>query len=574
MGFDDAGDGGSKSAAGTEHANDMKTGLGAILAATALVAAQAFAAESPAPSPPGPEVEAIRREMQQLRQDYERRIQALEERLKQVEQGPAVSNAVTQAPATAVSKTNAVPSMAERSKAFAALEFQRDTESREWALAQEQRRPFRERVEQVLYDFVDIGGYFRAGYGRNDMGGPQTGFQAPGAFAKYRLGNEAENYGELVFGKNWYVPELFSLDSQVRPDGTPSGPIARTQIRLAFYEPYSDYTSASAMQVTLPEAWAEVGNVVAAQPSLKFWAGNRFYRRQDIHINDFYFYNMSGGGGGFEDLELPFGKVAFAWIGNGAQSGIYSSDIAALPDPNNLAGFSKQSLDLSIYDIPMPWGKGELGLVYAIESSGKDSRGMQAPNTDGFALTFLHRHDHFLSQDGFNRLSIQIGEAAAKTFTSGYETFTATNGTFIIPDPPGSWRFRVTENFVIQPWKHFSISPALVYQYTDYNNELGVRQWFSAGVRPIYHFNRNFSVAFEAGADYVSDSAEGYRGTLYKLTLAPQISLGDRFFSRPVIRFYITYAGWPSSFEGVVGGNDYVNQSSGISWGAQMETWW
>ena len=572
----------------------MKTGLGPILTVTVLLAVQALAADPPPNPSSNAEVDAIRKEMQQLRLDYERRIQALEQRLQQVEQATprpdSGSNAVVQVPAIpstnavarpdaiatapAGSLSNAAPTMAERSKAFAAREFQRNTETREWALAQEQRQPIKERVEHVLNDFVDIGGYFRAGYGRNDTGGPQAAFQAPGAFAKYRLGNEAENYGELVFGKNWYVPNLFSLDSNVRPDDTPSGPIARTQIRMAFYDPYSDYGSASAVQVTLPEAWAAVGNVFATQPSLKFWAGNRFYRRQDIHINDFYFYNMSGGGGGFEDLELPFGKAAFAWIGNGAQSGIYSSDIAALPDPDNLAGFSKQSFDLSLYDVPLPWGKGEFGLVFAAESSGKDSLGKQGPNSGGVALTFLHRHDHFISDDGFNRFSIQFGTSAAKTFTSGYETTTLTNGTFIVPDDPGSWRFRVTENFVAQPWKNFSISPALVYQYTDYNNALGVRQWFSAGVRPIYHFNRYISLAFEAGADYVDDSGAGCRGTLYKLTLAPQISLGEQFFSRPVIRFYVTYAGWPTSFEGKVGGNDYTTATSGLTWGAQMETWW
>jgi maltoporin len=524
------------------------------LVIAALQAAAALAAQTA-----NPEVEAIRQEMQQLRQDYERRLQSLEQRLQQVEAGagatnrPAPPGPATPATAAARPGSNSLPAIVERTKAFAALEFQRDTESREWAMAQEANRPIKERLEHVMRDFVEIGGYFRAGYGRDSEGGPQVPFQAPGAFSKYRLGNETENYGELVFGKNWYMPEVFSLDSKVRPDGTPSGPVARTQVRLAFYDPYSNYGSASTFQVTLPEAWAAVGNVIASQPMLKFWAGNRFYRRQDIYINDFYFYNMSGGGGGFEDLELPFGKVALAWIGNGAQSGIYSSDIAALPDPNNLAGFSKQSYDLSLYDVPLPWGKGEFGLVYASENSGLDELGHQGPNSTGVAFTALHLHEHFLTRDGFNKFSLQIGNAAAKTFTSGYETASLTNGSFIVPDQPGSWRFRATESFVIQPWKHFAVSPALVYQYTDCNDIQGIRQWFSAGVRPTYFFNRYLSLAFEAGADYVTDSGANRTGTLYKLTLAPQVSLGDQFFSRPVIRLYVTYAGWPNSFEGLVG---------------------
>src|SRR5262249_37963901 len=50
-------------------------------------------------------------------------------------------------------------------------------------------------------------GYFRSGYGVNNVGGQQVAFQAPGAGAKYRLGNEAETYGELIFVNNWLNPE-------------------------------------------------------------------------------------------------------------------------------------------------------------------------------------------------------------------------------------------------------------------------------------------------------------------------------------------------------------------------------
>jgi len=518
------------------------------------------------------DVEAIRREMEQLRRDDAQRMQLLEQRLQELEKAskaPVASNTIA-----VVSPTNAVPTPAERARLFADEEFNEDTETRDRVMAQELNQPAKERLEHVLNNFIDIGGYVRAGYGRDNEGGPQVAFQAPGAFAKYRLGNEAEDYAELIFGKNWYGPDAFSLNAKERPDGTPDGPVARTQVRVALYNPYSSPNGSSGTQVTLPEAWAAVGNVFAAQPDLKFWAGNRFYRRQDIYIDDFFFYNMSGAGGGVEDVELPFGKMALAWIGNGAQSGVYSSDIAALPDPNNLAGFSKQSFDLSLYDVNVPLGKLELGVVYALENSGKDALGQQGPDTQGVAVTVIHTRDHFLNEDGVNKLSVQYGTAAAKTFTSGYETVTATNGTFIVPDEPGSWRFRVTESFVAQPVEHFSISPALVYQYTDSHNAQGIVQWFSAGARPIYHFNDFFSLAFEGGVDYVDDSGQNRNGTLYKLTLAPQVSLGGKFFSRPVLRAYVTYAGWSEGFKGAVGGNDYVDQTHGWTWGAQMEAWW
>jgi len=61
---------------------------------------------------------------------------------------------------------------------------------------------------------------------------------------------------------------------------------------------------------------------------------------------------------------------------------------------------------------------------------------------------------------------------------------------------------------------------------------------------------------------------------LGKITLAPQISFGDQFFSGPVIRAFVTYGFWGGGLEGQVGGGDYAQETSGWSWGLQMETWW
>jgi maltoporin len=526
-----------------------------------------------------PELQAIREEMRQLRQDYERRMQLLEDRLKKLDPGaasvqaaspahaPSSTNALVLAPESSSSYSNAVS----RAKEFAESQYQRDTEAREYALTFEQNQPIKERVEQVLQDFVDIHGYFRAGYGRNDQGGSQVGFQAPGAFSKFRLGNEAENYGELTFGKSFYVPNLFKLEPSERPDGLPAGPIARLQATLSIYNPYQDLLSSGSTDFGLPEVWASIGNVVQSQPGMKFWAGSRYYRRHDIHINDFFFYNMSGTGGGIEDVELPFGKLAFAWIGAASTSGF--SDLPE-PDANNEAGFSKGNWDLRFYDVPLPLGKGEFGVVYARADSGKDAAGNSAPDVDGVSGTFLHTAEKFLSDDGVNKFSLQFGTGPAKTFTSGFEMFTLDNDFFIRPDASDSWRFRATEHFTANLGESFSISPALVYQLTDYGDDGGLVHWASAGLRPMLHFNKYFSLAFEAGVDWVKDEASATSDYLCKLTLAPQVSLGNRFMSRPVIRAFATFARWGDDFEGSVGGNDYLAEHYGLTYGLQMEAWW
>ena len=529
-------------------------------------AAQLVAAQNHAPS----EAEQIREELRLIKQDYEQRIRGLEQRLRRLESpAPTGTTKTTSVPAqTAVStgSTNA----AAQARQFAEQEFQRDTESREHALLSE-GRPFAERVEQVLQDFLDIHGYFRAGYGRNDQGGSQVGFQAPGAFAKYRLGNEAENYGELTFGKNFYVPGLFKADGSQPPGDTPAGPLARVQTTMSIYNPYQELLNSGSTDFGLPEVWGSIGNVVASQPSMKFWAGSRYYRRHDIHINDFFFYNMSGTGGGVEDFELPFGKVGLAWIGAASRSGF--SDLPE-PDANNEAGFSKGNWDFRLYDVPLPLGKGEFGFAYARSDSGLDSVGNSAPDSDGVAFTFLHTRERMISPDGVNKFSLQFGTGAAKSFTSGFETFTTADGIFIRPDDSDSWRFRATEHFTANISDHFSVGPALLYQLTDYNDQAGKVHWASAGVRPILHFNRYLSLAGEFGMDWVKDESANTSGSLYKLTLAPQVSLGGRFMSRPVIRGFITYARWADDFVGLVGGNDYQNDHQGLSCGVQMEVWW
>jgi maltoporin len=453
---------------------------------------------------------------------------------------------------------------------FLAEAYENDTETRSRAVANE-HRVLADRVEQVLGDFVDIGGYFRAGYGRDSRGGPLAAFAAPGAPAKYRLGNEAENYGELIVGKSVYLPGAFRLDEDLRPDGTPSGPIARVQVRLSMLSPYATLGSSSGTTFGLPEAWASIGNVFASQPDVKFWAGRRFYRRHDIHINDFYFWDMSGGGGGIEDVKLGPAKLAFAWIGFGSTSGL--GDVPE-PDPTNAAGFSKSNYDLRAYDLPLLGGHAEFGVTFATIRSGLDQSGRHAPSSSGVAFSFVHTVTGFISDTGTNKLSLQYGTGAAKTFTAGFETVDLPAGTFIRSEQQAAWRARVTEHFIASLGPHFSLSPVMIFQATDQADGTGRQYWYSAGVRPIAHINRYFSVAVEGGLDWVRDTGANTSGVLGKLTLAPQVSIGNHFDSRPVIRAFGTFAAWSDDFRGKVGGPDFASSLHGFNGGMQMEAWW
>jgi maltoporin len=544
----------------------------------------------------------LRKELDALRGDYEKRINQLESRIRELESQPAEPEAVEDA-ATAPEPSPAPPprrkvaaprpsaqrnagknptsgdaaTMPEKEETSAgeSLEsrrratdqrFEGGTEIRDLARGLTEENLIAERIEEVLEGYLDITGYFRAGYGRSNTGGPQQAFGIPD-LAKYRLGNEAENYGELAFAKTFYPIGLFG-----GADAAGDGPVARMTYRLSFYNPYDNYGTAADTDFASPEIWGSVANVIDAMPDARFWAGNRFYRRRDIHINDFYFWDMSGGGGGIEDVSLGNGKLAFAWIGDGAQSGITNGFDS--PDPENAAGFSKTNFDLRYYDWKFLGGDGEVGLTYASADSGVDANGDSAEDSDGLALSLVRTDKDFIDPNSLNVLSLQIGTGPAASFTSGFETYTTPDGSFIRPVPDEAWRFRATEQIVIQPLDRFSLGAAMVYQYTDYGLEIPDQHWLSGGVRPIWHLSDAFSVAFEGGVDWASSTQGGEGGTLGKLTIAPQVSIGNEFFSRPVLRAFFTYAMWSDGLQGEVGGLDYDGRTSGWTWGVQMESWW
>src|SRR5262249_17837449 len=145
-----------------------------------------------------------------------------------------------------------------------------------------------EKLQEQVSAF-EFHGYFRSGYGVNSVGGQQVAFQAPGAGAKYRLGNEAETYGELIFVNNWLNPSNNPGKAWMKPEFMVEGNTSNSAT-------YSNLNGPGNDQFRLREAFISIGNLSRSQPGAKFWAGERYYRRQHIDIDDFYPLDMSGYG--------------------------------------------------------------------------------------------------------------------------------------------------------------------------------------------------------------------------------------------------------------------------------------
>jgi maltoporin len=421
-----------------------------------------------------------------------------------------------------------------------------------------------ESLKQQINSF-EFHGYFRSGYGLNGEGGQQVAFEAPGADAKYRLGNEAETYAELIFVNNWVNPEHNSDKAWMRSEFMIEANTTNSANSAGFPNGIGND------QFRFREAFAQAGNIFDSQPDAKFWAGERYYRRQHVDIIDFYPLDESGYGGGVEDLNIRVGKMAVAFLS------------AARPDIITQNGnLAKSNIDVRVYDLKGPLGLWSGWFDYATSKGGTTVGGLavpvgtKVPTTDGYA--FGLRHQRLEWHGGFHSFSVQYGTGAASNFSN------PGNGTTIADPTPyinKSRQLLVVEQVLFQPNDRFAISPIFLYQRSkDGNPQHDWSQWVSFGARPEIFFTKYLSLAFEAGFDHTegfvpTQNGEPYlNGWLRKITVAPQIGAGRKYFSRPVLRAFFTYANWSDGFRGYVGGVPYLNRTNGLTYGVQAETWW
>ena len=405
-----------------------------------------------------------------------------------------------------------------------------------------------EGLQQQLGMF-EFHGYFRSGYALNSEGGQQVAFQAPGAGAKYRLGNEAETYGEFIFINNWLNPDHNSDRAWFKTEVM----FEANTTDAASYASFNNGTGND--QFRLREAFVRGGNVFESQPDAKFWVGERYYRRQHIEINDFYPLDMSGYGAGFEDLNLGVGKLAVGYLAG------------ARPDIQTANGnYAKSSVDVRFYDVKAPGGTLAGWFDFATSKGGTTPTGDVIPTSNGYA--FGIRHQRLEWHGGFHALGVQYGTGPASNFSTS------------IDDPTrfinSTARFLLNEQVLLQPNDRFAIMPIFIYQRTkDGNPTHPWQQWVSFGARPEIFFNKYLSLAFEGGFDHTHSQVPPlYDGWLRKFTIAPQIGAGQKFFSRPVLRAYLTYGNWSDGLRGFVGGVPFQNRTDGFTYGVQAETWW
>ncbi|UVH51827.1 carbohydrate porin [Pseudomonas sp. CBS] len=382
---------------------------------------------------------------------------------------------------------------------------------------------------------LDFTGYVRSGIGGAVEGGKQSCFQLPGAPSKYRLGNECEQYIELDLRE-----DLLRLDdgSAISVEG-----MAQLYNQYGHTPRFSDDYGFARMSQLYAE-WSKM-------PALNggsFWAGRRYYKRNDIHISDYYYWNQSGTGFGVDSV--PIGDLQYSYVFS-RKDNQDQKDYVTRQD-FNVAGFQ-----------PNTNGSLEFGLSVTDKPGGEDMHG-------GWAISAQHKQKGFLG--GLNTFALQYGRGPGSAL--GYTGNTA------LDQDNKSWR--AVEYFDWQVTPRFGGQIQAIYQ-KDIRANGSDQNWISLGVRPTYALTDQFKLVTEIGHDQI-DAVGGTR-KLTKFTIAPTWSpAGPGFWQRPEFRLYYTYASWNEAAQraaSLMAAGSALSDSGafgdalhGSNVGVQVEYWW
>ena len=411
---------------------------------------------------------------------------------------------------------------------------------------------------------VDFKGYARSGIGWTGSGGEQQCFQATGAQSKYRLGNECETYAELKLGQEVWKEgdKSFYFDTNVAYSVSQQ----------------NDWESTSP---AFREANVQGKNLIDALPGSTIWAGKRFYQRHDVHMIDFYYWDISGPGAGIENIDLGFGKLSLAATRSSEAGGS-----ATFADRDALGNRIYDNLvPNDVFDVRLAQmqvnegGTLEFGVDYGHTNIPDDYYLQPGASKDGWMFTAEHTQSML---KGFNKFVLQYATDSMTSNGKGRPEGGSINN--------NGDMWRVLDHGAISLGDSWDLMYVGMYQDINLDNNNGTK-WWTLGVRPMYKWTPIMSTLLEVGYDNVKSQKTDDTNSQYKITLAQQWQAGDSIWSRPAIRVFATYAKWDEKW-GYANGDSGAGYDSGIAYsdtsaktfsrgdsdewtfGAQMEIWW
>jgi len=348
---------------------------------------------------------------------------------------------------------------------------------------------------------VEFHGYMRGGVGVSADSGQQVSYEKNNLG---RLGNEDDAYGEVQLSKEiaesngikFKVNTMLAMSSNGARDWEGDGTDGDATFAFRQYN-------------------VEAKGVFGGDEVI--FVGKRYNQRHDIHITDFYYWDISGSSAGIENLAVGPGKLTAMWVRNDS----WSQD-----DAGNNGG----ALNVNIFDVRYAginlWDGAslELGADYAMSN---ETDSFTGDKEEGLMLTAE------LTQGlmgGFNKTVLQYGTdswGAGKVAGAGMD---------------GADAFRLINHGVVSFGEKVDFSHMIRYssgsdvasgQTDDHTN-------FAVVVRPSYKWTANHKTILELGT-YSGTNADGTDVGGQKYTIAQAITAGSSFWARPEIRVYASY---------------------------------
>ncbi|UYU32036.1 carbohydrate porin [Siccibacter colletis] len=309
-------------------------------------------------------------------------------------------------------------------------------------------------------------------------------------------------------------------------------------------------------EVNLKKAYAGVTNILESNPDAYLWAGRDFHQRPQQGINDYFWMNHDGQGGGIKNFDIGGVKFDVATVAavescspeimndEGNPSRITCTGGSGTGDKGNYALTSKvHGMKVGPLDL-------ELYANYGFDSKAVDSDERLKAWQGGVVLS--HTGDN-----GVNKLIARYSDNADNSVYNKTDDLTAIYASF-----EGLYKF--TQQAQVE----------YLLAWHDYANDADNRddrRNYNAIVRPMYWWNDVHSTWLEAGWQRV-DYDQGGDNSGWKLTLSQNISIdmGPEF--RPMLRFYVTGGEVDNERTARVNGTDDETLDS-FNVGAMWEAW-
>ncbi|MDZ8118511.1 carbohydrate porin [Pontiella agarivorans] len=417
-----------------------------------------------------------------------------------------------------------------------------------------------------------ISGYLRTGIGTSKGGNTQAAFQAPGPQNKYSLGNQADTYGELEFD---YVQYLFD-DKNKNIEG------------VWMVSGWEAFDSDSMTYNLTEQLYGRANNLFGNEIDL--WIGRRFFERQAIHMLDRQWNNpgQAGEGLGIEGLL-------------GHQPGEHDLKLTLFhfKDDDVISYVNGEHNRLHTYAFDARWVKYPLNdrwdlnasTTYSIRMENEEL-GYQTKHGFGASAWLDYLNGDFSNQAGLvvrQGANIPINHWNSASVRENPGTFNG-DPDYVENDLDKAYSIELNNNWLYDNQESWALNIVSILQYRNHGTapyeegsapaaNLGDDEfWFSLGGRFIYYVTKQFRLSMQLSNDYVDNRQKDIAGNLSMITFTPEFSLAKGYYSRPVLRPFVTYATWSGDFRGEIGNGPgsapYGNDTSGLTAGVQFEIWW